>query len=282
MNKFILLLLILSTPLFASQKSLNEENVLTHLHFLYRSVKINGAMAQVKGPKLSKRVELDEITSERFSFKKRKFLMPTEELNFERSLAHNTYTAVGNSGDTVGTAFYVGGEFILTNFHVWNHDYVMNTCDHFKVKTNPDHGSKSFKCKKVHHCKKELDFCLVEIKPNGKVPLSRLTVLPRLKLEIEENQIVRLIGNVGGNGLQASKGRGLIHTGTRYLHQAPLFKGASGGPLFNEGGEVIAINFAESEVLKGPKAKNYAIPLKYIKEELERNLEQSILDQLAL
>ena len=279
--KILILSLLISTPLFASQKSLNEENVLTHLHYLYKSVKIKGDTATVKGPKLSKRVDLNEETSESFSFKKRKFTMPLEELNFEKKLAHNTYKAISNSGTSVGTAFYVGGEFILTNFHVWNHDYVMDACDKFKITTNPDLGNKRFSCKKVHHCTKDLDFCLVEVKPSGNTPLSRIAQAPRLKTEIEENQVVRLIGNVKGAGLQASKGRGLIHNGTRYFHQAPLFKGASGGPLFNEAGEVIAINYAESKVLRGSKAQNYAFPLIYVKEELEANIDKSILDQLA-
>lgn len=207
--------------------------------------------------------------------------MALDELNFEKKLAHNTYKAVSNSGLSVGTAFYVGGEFILTNFHVWNNEYIMNACQNFKITTNPDLGSKRFSCKKVHHCLKELDFCLVEMKPSGNISLSSIAHAPNLKLAIEENQIVRLIGNVKGNGLQASKGRGLIHSGTRYFHQAPLFKGASGGPLFNESGEVIAINYAESQVLRGSKARNYAIPLIYVKLELEAKLDQGILDQLA-
>lgn len=279
--KILILTLLFATPLFAGQKSLNEENVLTHLHFLYKSIKIKGNTASVKGPKLSKSIDLNEETSESFSIWKRKFTMPVDELNFEKELAHNTYQATSNTGNSVGTAFYVGGEFVLTNFHVWNNEYIMNACEHFKIKTNPDLGTKRFSCKKVHHCKKELDFCLVEIKPSGKTPLSRIAEAPRLKIAIEENQVVRLIGNVGGNGLQASKGRGLIHRGARYYHQAPLFKGASGGPLFNEAGDVIALNYAESKVLRGSKARNYAIPLIDIKEELEANIDKSILDQLA-
>jgi hypothetical protein len=279
--KILILSLLISAPLFAGQKSLNEENVLTHLHYLYSSVKIKGNIATVKGPKLSKRIGLNEETPERFSFKRRKFTMPLEELNFEKSLAHNTFTAVSNTGNSFGTAFYVGGEYILTNFHIWNNEYIMNACEHFKIKTNPDLGKKRFSCKKVHHCSKHLDFCLVEIKPSGSTPLSRIAEAPRLKIEREENQIVRLIGNVAGRGLQASKGRGLIQKGTRYYHQAPLFKGASGGPLFNEAGEVIAINYAESKVLRGSKAKNYAIPLIFVKRDLEANIDKSILDQLA-
>ncbi len=280
--KILILSLLFAAPLFAGQKSLNEDNVLTHLHFLYKSVKIKGSIATVKGPKLSKKVGLNEETSESFSFRKRKFEMPLGELNFEKKLAHNTYKAVSNSGMSVGTAFYVGGEFILTNFHVWNNEYIMDACDKFKITTNPDLGNKRFSCKKVHHCVKELDFCLVEVKPSGNTPLSKIAHAPNLKTAIEENQVIRLIGNVKGNGLQASKGRGLIHKGTRYFHQAPLFKGASGGPLFNEAGEVIAINYAESRVLRGSKARNYAIPLIYVLQELEENVDQSILDQLAL
>lgn len=175
----------------------------------------------------------------------------------------------------------MGGEFVLTNFHVWNNKYIMNACDKFKIKTNPDLGSKSFKCKKVHHCSKDLDFCLVEMKASGNTALSRIAEEPKLKIQIETNPITRLIGNVGGKGLQASKGRGLIQKGTRYYHQSPLFKGASGGPLFNEGGEVIAINYAESKILKGSKAKNYAIPLIFVKRELTSKVDKSILDQLA-
>ncbi|MBK22572.1 MAG: hypothetical protein CME70_01090 [Halobacteriovorax sp.] len=276
--------LIISSLLFApllltaTEKSLNEETVITHLHYLYKSVKIKGDTVHVKGPMLSKRVPVNEESSERFSFKKRKFTISLDEFNFEKALAQNTFTAISNDGTGRGTAVYIGGNFILTNFHVYNREYEMTACKTFKVKLNPDLGSKSFACKKAIKCNKELDYCLVEMKGD----LAKYTHAPNLKLEIEENQIVRLLGNVGSKGLQASKARGLVLKGKRYLHQAPLFKGASGGPLFNDSGELIGINFAETKILRGSKAYNFATPLKFIKEDLEQDTDPSIMGQIAL
>lgn len=278
MQKILLSFLLMIGSAYSMDKSVNEATVLTHLHFLYKSVKIKGDVAHVKGPQLSKKVSDTEESSERFAFKKRKFTMSVEELNFEKSLAQNTFSAISNDGTGVGTAVYIGGDFILTNYHVYNREYKMTTCKTFKVKTNPDLGSKTIKCKKAIHCNKELDFCLVQMKES----LQKYTHAPNIKLEIEENQIVRLIGNVGGKGLQASKGNGLILKGKRYKHQAPLFKGASGGPLFNDAGELIGVNFAESKILKGPKSKNLATPLKFIKEELEANVDSEIMSDIAL
>jgi len=275
-----LLSTLLIAPLLvsATEKSLNEENVITHLHYLYKSVKIKGDTVQVKGPKLSKRVPVNEESSERFSFRKRKFNISLDEFNFEKSLAQNTFTANSNDGMSRGTAVYIGSNYILTNFHVYNNKYEMSACKSFKVRLNPDLGSKSFACKKAIKCNKELDYCLIEMKGD----LSKYTHAPNLKIEIEENQVVRLLGNVGGNGLQASKARGLVLKGKRYLHQAPLFKGASGGPLFNDAGELIGINFAETKILRGSKAYNFATPLQFIKEDLEHDTDPSIMDQIAL
>lgn len=267
---------------FASDKSINEEKVLTHLHYLYKKIKIKGDTVHVRGPMLSKRIKPGDKKAEKFSLRKRKFTITLDDFNFEKSLAQNTFTAISNDGTGRGTSFYVGGAFVLTNYHVYNREYKMTKCHLFKIKLNPDLGGSSFKCKKVHHCSKELDYCLVEMKDNGKRTLESFTHHPRLKLEIEQNQIVRLIGNVKASGLQASRATGLRLREKTYLHNAPLFKGASGGPLFNDSGEVIGINYAETQILKGPKAYNFATPLKFIKEDLQNNILTEILEQTAL
>lgn len=281
MQKLIISFLLISNISYASNKSLNESTVITHLHYLYSKFKIVGDRVNVKGMKLSKSVKENVKTSEKFAMFNRKFQISLDEFNFEKQLAQNTFQAFSNDNTGMGTAFFIGGNFILTNFHVYNREYVMNKCDQFKIKVNPDLGGETFRCKTAHHCSKELDYCLIEMKEKKKTSLRNYTHHPRLKLEIEQNQIVRLIGNVKGRGLQASKARGLRLRDKTYLHTAPLFKGASGGPLFNESGEVIAINYAETAILKGSKAYNFATPLKFIKADLENNVSSSVMSELA-
>lgn len=280
--KKILLLLALPVAVFATDKSINEETVVTHIHYLYKKVKIKGDKVEVRGPMLSKRIKPNEEASESFRIKQRKFEITLAELEFEKKLADSTFTAISNDGTGMGTAVYIGGNYILTNLHVYNREYETPACNKFKVKTNPELGSKSFSCKKLIKCKKSLDYCLVEMKVKDGKSLGDYVVAPPVKIEFEPPGIVRLIGNIKGKGFQASAGNGIIRRGSRYLHQAPLFKGASGGPLFNDFGDLIGINYAESKILKGSKAKNFAIPLFFIKKDLEKTVSKEVLDQLLL
>lgn len=282
MLKNLILLLVLPCTLFAGEKSLNDATVVTHIHYLYKKIKDKGQTVQVRGPQLSKKVGINEETSEKFSWKNRKFEITKKELEFEKTLANSAFVATGNDATGVGTAVYIGGDYVLTNLHVYNREYKTPSCKKFSVKTNPDLGSKRFSCKKLIKCNKELDYCLIEVKaPKGK-SLSDFMTPPAINLNLHNEGIVRLIGNIKGNGFQASAGDGIRLKGKRYLHQAPLFKGASGGPLFNNSGELIGVNFAETKVLRGSKAYNFATPLHFIKEDLEKSVSQEVLDQLLL
>ncbi len=207
----------------------------------------------------------------------------------EKAFARSVFRTNNNSRTSFGTSFSVGGNLVLTNFHVYNNQYVVTKCSGFGFKLNPPLTKISFRCKKVHSCYKALDYCLIEVeasrkKYRKKVLSQYVPALPLIKDFTEgNNTVTKIYGNVGGNGIQSSEGRGLRkYMDNKLLHYSPLNGGASGGPMVDANGEVFGLVYAQSKELYGIEAVNFAYPIEKILEDLKEKIPSEIFSLLNI
>jgi hypothetical protein len=168
------------------------------------------------------------------------FTIPTGQYEFEKQNALSVFVATTGTGTSQGTAFLVGQDQVLTNKHVLASE---NECRKFAVALN--HKKETVGCKKVLHCSKVHDFCLIQMNPmqNEKLmgeevqPLSFTRAIPKNK------DMTFIIGNAYGMGIQAASYRGVVDLKADWGHFNRAFSGNSGSPLLNEFGEVLGIHY---------------------------------------
>ena len=132
----------------------------------------------------------------------------------------------------LGTCFvYEAGNQMITNYHVIENSYA--------AKVTVD--SKTYDVEKVLAYDKTIDVAILQLKN------AELTPVTTCLKEHSVGKTVYALGN--SKGLTATFSEGIITTadreyeGVHYVqHDAPISSGNSGGPLFNEYGEVIGIN----------------------------------------
>ena len=189
----------------------------------------------------------------------------------------------------VGSAVHIGGKLVLTNLHVISSSKRENIkrCRASFYSNAYGRSLTKFKCKKVHHCSKKLDFCLLELydsKRGTKLDEDKSAKLKSFYNPTNADEVeLFAIGNTGGFGIHASSGYGLEGFGvTNVKYFAGSFKGNSGGGLFSKDGDLVALVNAQTSTLYGKGAFNIAIPLRHIKNELEINskVENRILKQI--
>jgi V8-like Glu-specific endopeptidase len=272
-----LIILSMTANAYTGEKSINPTKVEYNLFALNSGKKQNNNFYRVSGIAFQQHPE--EYIAHGSHFQ-------VDAATYEK--AHSLGKAVfratpGDTSSAFGTAFAVGGNFILTNQHVLSVSR-KNTdqCRNFSLKLNQENRDRSLRCQKVHYCDKDLDFCLIEMAPNKKGDqLSDLIPL-RLKKTAMTDLTARTmaIGNTRGLGLHASTGHGLYYTKGLYLFYAPVFGGNSGGPLFNDEGDVIAVVRSQSKELYGLDSYNVAITIDQIYQELLYRVDESVLEQL--
>jgi hypothetical protein len=270
--------LILS--IYAHAESINPDLLVHPAHFVYKGVKVlpeDNFFIQVQGLKYSKRFPTR-------SSRKVNYKIPTSIYELEHKLAASVFTTQDNQRNAVfnntkeifnGTAFLLGGNYILTNYHVFDKNFSSNLkCFKFKVFVKDREKSVAFSCKKVWHCRKNMDYCLIEMKHPKARETQISDLVPRLKFNLSDIKFTDhylSLGNGYGLGIQASWGKKLELLQNNYLikHFAPLFPGFSGGPVFNDTGEVIAITYAQSKKTMSFESYNLARPIFALYEDLK-------------
>ena len=228
----------------AKKKSVNPKYLTQNLHYLHKSIDISPGFDEVflTGP--------EHIVFNRYDEHGKKTSLNMDEYLKQLIWSQSVFAARTGSGYGNGTAFYVGGDLVLTNKHVAETDHISKSCGFFNIKVEIPF-SETVRCRKVHYCSPKFDFCLVEMfkLKNGDSLSDHLSPLVLADTHGVDNiDEVYAIGNAVGYGIQGSKGQGLYRNTANgevdFVHFSPTFGGSSGSPLINEAGKVVGINYA--------------------------------------
>jgi V8-like Glu-specific endopeptidase len=278
----IILLLSLTTTVFGL--SINPLKVEYHQFESSRVGKVKDDQVKVSGLKY-------DSSAEEYNANARHFKVPADVYKRAHRLSQSVFRA--SPGDTGGhgTAFYVGGNLILTNQHVLSPKRTNTTeCKSFSIRLNDKQRGKTLKCKKIHYCSKRLDFCLIEMKDHRKGYSLKKEIPLKLYKNNKYDSKMRtmVIGNPIGFGIHSSTGFGTKARGSirsflpQFIFHAPLYGGNSGGPIFDDQDNVIGIATMQSKVLEGPEAYNIGLPMETVLTVLEEKLKLTpeVLNQL--
>lgn len=204
---------------------------------------------------------------------------------------------VGTDRDTVsfGTAFHVGGNYIITNRHVLSPRQTNWTrCNGLRVTSTAGH---SYDCFQVVYCEptpvcgsknidspiaefnkgfasssctRTQDLCLIEIKTQKRHPFANIPSLPLRsgKPEASTTAAYSTVGNSNNFGLHFSESRGLRWLSDwRMGVKTQAFPGNSGGPLINEQDEAVGLLFA-----RNGSTETFAVSMEWILGRLKERL----------
>ncbi len=168
----------------------------------------------------------------------------------------------------LGTGWFCNQEgYIITNNHVVAGERsVTVTMFH---KKGDGFGKKVFKKVRIIALNDDIDLALLKIEEKIDIPYPQLYLGDSTRLKVGDK--VFAVGNP--MGLERSTSQGIVSKAARnvggrlYLQvTAPIAPGNSGGPLFNERGEVVGVVNMGYIILDG---LGFAIPSKYVKEFLD-------------
>jgi V8-like Glu-specific endopeptidase len=180
------------------------------------------------------------------------FTITRDVYDTNKALAQAVFKASPeNNSSMAGTAFHIGSDYVMTNFHVYHTKYKNVACKRFHIKAAYPAKQKPYYCQKVIHCEKSLDYCILKMKPQKKTG-RKLSQGARVKLTRDLPTLANdtktvVIGNPRGHGVQASSGLGLFRYGKQLLLYSPVWGGNSGSPVFNEKGEAFALVYSQSK-----------------------------------
>ena len=280
MKKIILIsLFTVSLLAQAGTKSIRPSKMLTNLFKINVKKKISQEGVKVYGVSYNER-------REEYKQYGSSFYIPEKLFDRAHRLGQSAFRATpGDNSHSFGTAFSVGGNLILTNQHVLSVSRENTTeCKRFKIKLNSKQKNKTLKCKEVHYCNKNLDFCLIEMQEHKKgYSVSKVKPLKLTPLINYGNKVeTMIIGNPMGYGLHASVGLGVDQENQLFKFYSPVWGGNSGGPVFNKFNEVIGVVSAQSSNLISESSYNIAVNMKVVLEYLDHYLahKPEVLNQL--
>ncbi|MGE3611232.1 MAG: serine protease [Bacteriovoracaceae bacterium] len=264
----------------ASSWNMIPSRSLAGLHYIYKgyteeegSIKVSGPVVEItNGHKYGSKLHPEGYISE----------VDPEDFEMEQILGRSIFEATGRTGTNVGTAFLVGKNLVLTNRHVMNYGPKNSkwACGKFAIKLN--HREERINCKKVRFCSSLYDYCVIELNPTASgAPLGDEVRPLRLASSMRSNPDASLlhIGNAGGLGLQASRGRGIKIQHGEFYHYVPTLGGSSGAPIFNDKYEVVGINWGHTgENLIDEAAFNRGVLTDTIFKELSRTHPYTLKD----
>jgi len=294
-NYFLLLLFsnLLTYSLYSQKKSVNLNLLTQNLHYLHKnlSLSVDFKSVNLRGPKSNGSYGFDETAVE--------IELPTQEFLKQYIWSQSVFAAKTGSGKGRGTAFLVGENLVLTNKHVAETTNRKKECGKFEIDTKII-IEETITCKKIHYCSDKHDFCLIELnKTKDGKNLSELFPSFSLKHKIDKKiDSVYVIGNSGNFGIQGSKGRdnyiskATLRNGEKIrilIHHAPTYGGSSGGPILNDDGEVVGVNFAGDAWISrnyratiGNRFHNYGVPVDEIIKELKGNLSYETYNKIGI
>jgi serine protease Do len=166
------------------------------------------------------------------------FLVTSAKLSLQEDIqAYKEAVVTIETDDSKGTGFSITADGkILTNHHVVEGEQTV-------IVAFPEDGLFQAKVTETYP---SVDLAIIEIDDAEKVPFLDLAE----RAVIEKNEPIRFIGNpLQFNGI-ANQGKIIDYTTLEswkeavVMIQAPVYRGNSGSPVFNEAGEVIGIIFA--------------------------------------
>lgn len=190
------------------------------------------------------------------------FDVPQKQFEKEKAWANSVFVATTGTGTAQGTAFLVGQNLVLTNKHVLAND---KECRKFGIDLN--HAKEFVPCKKVLHCSKTHDFCLIKLDTmkNGKEVGEEVKPLRFSQKVPAKNDMTVIIGNAQGMGLHAATYSGIRDMGADWGHFNRAFSGNSGSPLLNTNGEILGIHYGrggDAGAVGGPKDRMIGFAVK--------------------
>lgn len=191
----------------------------------------------------------DSIVSNNVLEKKNEYDVPSIYNKALKSIVE--ITAEFNDMSTSGTGILLKDNYVLTNAHIVSidSDFANSICANF----NNDLKNYNMEIISVDE---DLDIALLSIEPLKYEPITLIN------LSVKTGENVYAIGNAIGQGLSIVEG--IISDASRnvngktfIMHTAPVNHGNSGGPLYNNQGQVIGMI---SSSRKDAKNMSYAIP----------------------